>query len=186
VSRVNRLIENYARHIAIPWGDVAAAQRVIFCVYNENEELRLRARIDEFELATKDRGHGWALFDLTDTFADWMADQKYAKSYFQKPHLINTLLPKYIAYLTGRFETFLIEKNVGEETVVALSGVGSVFGFQKVKDVVDKFAPLVKGRLLVFFPGSYENDNYRLLDGYDGWNYLAVPITADKDYLGMA
>ena len=38
------------------------------------------------------------------------------------------------------------------------------------------------GRLLVFFPGSYENNNYRLLDGYDGWNYLAVPITADKGY----
>ena len=40
---------------------------------------------------------------------------------------------------------------------------------------------LVAGRLLIFFPGSYENNNYRLLDAYDGWNYLAVPITADKD-----
>ena len=27
--------------------------------------------------------------------------------------------------------------------------------------------------LLIFFPGSYENNNYRLLDGYDGWNNLA-------------
>ena len=64
--------------------------------------------------------------------------------------------------------------------MVALKGVGSLFGLLKVKEVVDKFAPLLRGRLLVFFPGSYENTNYRLLDGYDGWNYLAGPITADK------
>jgi len=71
----------------------------------------------------------------------------------------------------------LTEKSAGSNTVVALKGVGSLFGFLKVKDVVDKLAPLVSGRLLVFFPGTYENNNYRLLDGYDGWNYLAVPIT---------
>ena len=66
--------------------------------------------------------------------------------------------------------------------VVALLGVGSLFSFLKVKEVVDKLAPKVGGRLLVFFPGTYENNNYRLLNGYDGWNYLAVPITADKEY----
>jgi hypothetical protein len=66
--------------------------------------------------------------------------------------------------------------------VVALQGVGSLFSLLKVREVVDKFAPMVSGRLLVFFPGIYENNNYRLLDGYDGWNYLAVPITADKDH----
>jgi len=48
--------------------------------------------------------------------------------------------------------------------------------------LVDKLSPLVQGRLLVFFPGSCENDNYRLLDGYDGWNYLAVTITEDKEW----
>ncbi|MBA7556966.1 hypothetical protein ES705_49694 [subsurface metagenome] len=51
-----------------------------------------------------------------------------------------------------------------------------------IQEVVDELAPLVSGRLLVFFPGSFENNNYRLLDGYDGWNYLAVPITADKEF----
>ena len=65
--------------------------------------------------------------------------------------------------------------------MVALKGVGSLFGLLKVKAVVDKLAPMVKGRIVVFFPGTYENNNYRLLDGYDGWNYLAVPITADME-----
>ena len=38
----------------------------------------------------------------------------------------------------------------------------------------------MKGRLLVFFPGVYEQNNYRLLDARDGWNYLAFPITASE------
>ena len=62
----------------------------------------------------------------------------------------------------------------------ALAGVGSLFGLLKVKGVVDRLAPIVPGRLVVFFPGSYEENNYRLLDAYDGWGYLAVPITADQ------
>ena len=182
MSRVKQLVQSYASHIAVPWrSDAAAAQRVIFCVYNENEELRLRAKVDEFELATRQAGHAWALFDLTDSFANWLAPQRYAKSYYEKPHLLSPLLPRYLTHITDEFTAFLESKQVGEDSVVALKGVGSLFGFLKVKEVVDKLAPLAKGRLLVFFPGSYENNNYRLLDGYDGWNYLAVPITADKD-----
>mgnify|MGYP001357226354 CR=1 FL=1 len=183
MSRVKRLIQSYGRHIAIPWrDDVAAAQRVVFCVYNENEERWLRARVDEFEIVTRQAGHEWVLFDLTNTFAGWLATQRYAKSYFQKPHLLATVLPKYLGYIVSEFERVLKETNANDNTVVAVQGVGSLFGFLKVKDVVDKLAPLVEGRLLVLFPGSYENNNYRLLDGYDGWNYLAMPITADKDY----
>ena len=183
MSKVKRLLKNYSRFISIPWrGDAAAAQRVIFCVYNENDELRLRAGIDEFEIATRQPGHDWALFDLTDTFPQWLAEQRYAKSYFQKPQLLSALLPKYLAYIVETFRKFLQERAVDETSVVALKGVGTLFGFIKVKDVVDHLAPMVPGRLLVFFPGSYEKNNYRLLDGYDGWNYLAVPITADKEF----
>lgn len=183
MSRVKRLVQSYGKYIAIPWrGDAAALQRVIFCVYHEAEELRLRAKVDEFEIATRQAGHGWSVFDLTDTFATWLYSQRYAKSYFQKPHLLATLLPKYLAFVMDEFASFLQKNQVHEDSVVALTGVGSLFGFLKVKEVVDQLAPQVKGRLLVFFPGSYEDNNYRLLDGYDGWNYLAVPITADKDF----
>lgn len=183
MSRVKRLMQSYSKYISVPWrDDAAAAQRVIFCVYNETEERWLRAKVDEFEIVTRQAGHEWAMFDLTDTFAIWLASQRYAKSYFQKPYLLSTLLPKYLAFITDEFETFLQKNEIGSDSVVAIKGVGSLFGFLKVKEVVDKFAPMVKGRLLVFFPGSYENNNYRLLDGYDGWNYLAIPITADKEY----
>ena len=98
------------------------------------------------------------------------------------PIFSGLLLSKYLAFITEEFEEFLEANSIREESVVALKGVGSLFGFLKVKEVVEELAPLVEGRLLVFFPGSYENNNYRLLDGYDGWNYLAVPITADKEF----
>ena len=183
MNRIRRLIQSYGRYISLPWRKEAApAQRVIFCVYHETEERSLRAKVDEFEIATRRAGHEWALFDLTDTFADWFSSQRYAVSYFRQPRLLPTLLPKYLHFIADRFQSFLIHDGIGPDHVVALKGVGSLFGFLKVKDVVEKLAPMVKGRLVVFFPGSCENNNYRLLDGYDGWNYLAVPITADKEY----
>ena len=68
MSKIKRLIQSYNKYISIPWrNDAAAAQRVIFCVYNENEERRLRAKTDEFEIVTRQAGHKWAEFDLTDT-----------------------------------------------------------------------------------------------------------------------
>ncbi|OQA13363.1 MAG: hypothetical protein BWY64_03662 [bacterium ADurb.Bin363] len=177
MSKIKRLLESYSKFIAVPWrDDAAAAQRVIFCVYSETDELHLRASIDEFEIATSQTGHKWAVFDLTDIFPAWLGTQRYAESYFQKPHLLPNLMPKLLLYIVEEFSKFLAQQ------VVALQGVGSLFGFLKVKEVVEKLAPLVSGRLVVLFPGSYENNNYRLLDGYDGWNYLAVPLTADKKF----
>ena len=181
MSKIKDLIQSYSNIIAIPWrDDIAALQRVIFCVYYQADELKIRAKIEEFELATKNCGHGWLVFDLTDTFAEWLSGQRYAKSYFEKPQLLSPLLPKYLMFVVQQFDTFLRENAADQNTVVAVKGTGALFGLLKVKEVVDKLAPLIKGRLLVFFPGSYENNNYRLLDGYDGWDYLAVAITASK------
>ena len=66
------------------------------------------------------------------------------------------------------------------DTVVALLGVGSLFGLARVSTLVEGIKDTVPGRLLVFFPGEHhpENHTYRLLDARDGWNYLAVPLLA--------
>lgn len=181
MSKLKRLLQSWERFIRTPWrDDVAAAQRVVFCVYDPADERALRVKIEEFELATRAAGHGWQQFDLTDSFAEWLGSQRYAAKYFEKPELLGTLLPKYLDFLAQRFVAFIAESGADGNSVVAVNGVGSVFGLCKVKGVVDAFAPHVQGRLLVFFPGSFENNNYRLLDGYDGWNYLAVPITAGQ------
>lgn len=183
MNKIEKLCRSYGKFINVPWRtDAAATQRVIFCVYDREDERKLRARIGEFETETQRLGHTWVLFDLTNTFAIWLSGQRYKESYFKKPELISTLMPNYQAFIKKEFEKFLEAQKVSENTVVALLGAGSLFGFIKVKEVVDTFAPLVEGRLLVFFPGTYENNNYRLLDGYDGWNYLAVMIRAtDKE-----
>ena len=89
------------------------------------------------------------------------------------------MIHRYLDWLEARFTAELSAQGVGDNHVVTLYGVGSLFGLLKVKEVVDRLAPHVSGRLAVLFPGSFENNNYRLLDGYDGWNYLATPITAD-------
>ena len=185
LSKARKLLDNYSKYIGVPWRtDLAAAQRVIFCVYNQDDELRIRLLMDEYKVATSEAGHGWALFDLTDSFANWLSGQRYKKSYFDKPELISTLMPKYLEYIESQFIEFIQSEKVDVDTVVALMGVGSLFGFLRVKEVVDVLAPLVEGRLLVFFPGTMPgNNNYRLLDRYDGWNYLAVAITADKEMM---
>ncbi len=183
MSRVKRLIKSYTQFISVPWrDDVASAQRVVFCVYHETEERSLRSKLDEFELASRQAGHDWFHHDLTDTFAEWLALQRYAKSYYEKPSLLSTIYPKYLEYIALEFDARISKLEVPQNSVIAVSGVASLFGFLKVKDVVDRLAPSVLGRLVIFFPGSYEDNNYRLLDGYDGWNYLAVPITADKNF----
>jgi hypothetical protein len=181
VNKLKRLLRSYSQHIAVPWRpDAAAAQRVIFCVYDETDELQLRYRLDEFELATKQSGHDLACFDLTNSFAEWMSTEDYATSYFQEPELLKDLLPEeFLEFIEKSFDQWATDVPLTDSTVVALRGVGSVFGFAKVKDCIDRLAPKISGRLVVFFPGSYEDNNYRLLDGYDGWNYLAVPITAN-------
>jgi len=182
VNKLERLKTSYESYIRIPWQQNAApSQRVLFCIYDAVDELRIRARIGEFEIATEQAGHEWLPFDLTDTFAGWLSTQKYASKYYEKPELLATLLQKYADDIVVKFEQHVLKHGVGANTVVALTGVGSLFGLLKVNQVVARLAPLTAGRLLVFFPGSYREDNsYRLFDAYDGWDYLAVPITADN------
>jgi hypothetical protein len=182
VSRVDRLLENYVGLIGVPWrADAAPMQRVMFCVYPKEEELRLRRKVEEFRLKTVQAGHPMHVFDVSNTFAEWLAAQKYARGYFERPEHIDSLSSRYQTHITESFQQFLRDHESGPDAVVALLGVGMLFGLLKVKAVVDALAPLVPGRLVIFFPGSYENQNYRLLDAYDGWNYLAVPITSEPD-----
>jgi len=51
MSKIKQLIKSYGSFISVPWKeDAAEAQRVIFCVYGENEELRLRSKIEEVDI----------------------------------------------------------------------------------------------------------------------------------------
>ena len=57
-------------------------------------------------------------------------------------------------------------------------GVASLYGFMRVSELIRSVEPSIHGRLLiVLFPGTKNENNYRLLDARDGWNYLANSIT---------
>jgi hypothetical protein len=166
----------------VPWqAGLAAIQRVIFAVYDKSDELRLRANVGEFELATKNAQHDWLLLDISNAFPEWMAAQEYRDAYFECPDDLSGYqsgeVTEFIQSLIATLKT-RISAEAGPNTVVALLGVGSLFGLGRVSTVVEGIKDTVQGRLLVFFPGEYhpENHAYRLLDARDGWNYLAVPL----------
>lgn len=182
MSKVAKLLNIYREHIAVPWKQgVAGIQRVIFAVYDPHDELRMRAHLLEFEIATKAAGHAWQLIDITDSFPVWLAGQRYRESYFENPDDLGGYVAGKITDFTQDLEQDLrqkISEAADTNTVTALLGVGSLFGLTRVSHVVEKIADTIPGRLLVFFPGEYANNNYRLLDARDGWNYMAVPLVA--------
>jgi len=179
LSRVDHLVKRYERFVSLPWDrNLAGPQRVWFVIYDKTDERRIRARIGEFELATKGAGHGWQLIDLTDSFPHWMAGQEYRESYFHSPEDLDILLSDFRDQVIQDLGAVLTRDESTTNSVVVVMGIASLFGFVKVSDIINAVAKNIRGRLLVFFPGEYENNNYRLLDARDGWNYLSVPITA--------
>ena len=183
-SKVAKLVFAYRQHLTVPWqAGLAAIQRVIFAVYDKSDELRLRANVEEFALATQQAGKQWLLLDITQAFPEWMAAQEYRDAYFESPEDLAGYqageLTEFIADLTARLKE-RIAAEAGPNTVVALLGVGALFGVARVSSLVEGVKDAVDGRLLVFFPGEYhpETHSYRLLDARDGWNYLAVPLLA--------
>ncbi len=183
-SKVGKLVSVYRQHLTVPWQTgLAAVQRVIFAVYDKTDELRLRANIGEFELATQQAGKQWLLLDVTNAFPEWMVAQEYRDAYFESPEDLAGYkageLTEFVAHLKARLKA-QIHAEAGPDTVVAVLGVGTLFGLVRVSSVVEGIQDAVEGRLLVFFPGEYhpENYTYRLLDARDGWNYLAVPLLA--------
>ena len=176
-SRIERLAGTYERHVAAPWRrTLAGAQRVVFVVYDKEMERTLRARVGEFEQATLRADHGWTLVDCTSWFADWMAGDEYRDAYFEDPSLLELKLESEFRAESARRLTIALEES-GENDVLALLGVASLYGFLRVSDLIRSVEPAVRGRLVVFFPGSRNENNFRLLDARDGWNYLAQAIT---------
>lgn len=179
-SKIARLIQSYQTYIDLPWEKgLAGVQKVIFAVYDKQDELKIRAQVEEFEIATITAKHEWQLIDITDAFPEWMAQQEYRDSYFEYPEDLQDSLAEFTRSVSQKITAILEQAN--DNTVVALQGVSSLFGFAHCSEVIAQVANHVQGRLLVLFPGEYENNNYRLLDARPGWNYQAVPITANKN-----
>lgn len=181
MGSVEGLLKAYERFVRLPWDSgLAGPQKVWFAIYEPSQERRLRLRVPEFEMATTAAGHGWVPVDLTNAFAEWMANHEYREAYFENPEDLEIALPEFAGSVIDRVSQVLRSPEADENVVVAISGLASLFGFMRASVLMDAVASYIRGRLLVFFPGEREGSNYRLLDARDGWNYLAVPITATE------
>ncbi len=185
MGRIEDLAGRYQGHISAPWQrNLAGAQRTIFVVHDKTDERKVRAKLGLFEIATKAAGHGWKVIDLTGTFAHWMAAMDYREAYFEEPSDLSLKLQSdFVQYAAAELRKVLTAEDVDADTVVAVHGVASLFGFTKVSLVLKEVEHDIRGRLVLFFPGEFDNNNYRLLDARDGWNYLAVPITLHSGVL---
>lgn len=182
MNEIERLVEKYQRDISLPWDyTLAGPQRIWFVIYDPMQERRLRLHIEDFEVATKNALHGWQLVDLTDTFPLWMALHEYREAYFEQPEDMDLALEDYAAHVIEIVKQALTAPAVDQDTVVAVMGLGSLFGLMRASLLFERVAPTVRGRLVAFFPGHKDGSNYRLLDARDGWNYLAYAITATDE-----
>ncbi|MGL5215514.1 MAG: BREX protein BrxB domain-containing protein [Aeromonas hydrophila] len=175
-DRLSKLIKRFTTYISVPWRSVLSAEeRAVFVVYHKEDELKLRARVTEFQLAVEQHGHRWQLLDITDAFPKWMGEHDYADAYFAEPELLVGSYEFFAEELAERLKEE-VDKTLGGNDVVALLGTGTLFGFASVSGLVKALSPVVKGKLVVFFPGEYHDNNFSLLDAKDGWGYHATAI----------
>lgn len=179
-NNIDGLIQAYEKVVNGKWEETLSAQeRIWFLVYDPDSQRKVDFRLSDFENATKKAGKKWANVSLKDCFPDWMASHEYREEYFRKPSLLkyqfDTLLKP---FLINEILNEIKISNADNETVIAFTHVSSIFGFARLSDILNHIAGAVKGRLLVFFPGEFEKNQFRLLNARDGWSYLARPITA--------
>ena len=184
MSHCDRLLQNYQRFVRLPWSEhLAGKQRVWFAVYPPSEERRVRAHVQEFQVATIGAGHKWHAVDVTDLPARWLANHEYKDGYFADPVALQAVEEEVRARAVTVLHDALRAPGVDEDTVVAVQGVGALFGFAHVSPIISGVEDAIRGRLLVFFPGEYERNLYRFMDARDGFDYMAVPITSNESVL---
>src|SRR5882724_4719629 len=183
MNAIDRLLSNYSRQVRLPWSaNMSGKQRVWFAVYPPAEERRVRARLPQFEALTLEAKHEWTKVDLTRLLPEFLAAHKYRESIFQKPEHL-----KAGSQLEGKAAALIAEacdrEEVSSNSVVAVTGLSSLFDFMRVSSLIERAEDHIRGRLLVFFPGEYAGNIYRFMDARDGFNYMAVPITSTESFI---
>ena len=179
-----RLRQNYQRFVRLPWSkNQAGKQRVWFAVYPPSEERRIRVQMPEFQMATVDAGHKWKLIDITSIPPAWLASHPYKDGYYTDSSALQTVEEDIRGRVVQELRKVLEAPDVDADTVVAVQGTGSLYGFAHISPIIEGIEDAIRGRLLVFFPGEYERNLYRFMDARDGFNYMAVPITSNESEL---
>jgi hypothetical protein len=179
-SKIDQLLSAFELVVNEPWTNALSGQeRIWFLVYDPSEQRKIDLRLGDFETATMKAGKRWILISMKNCFPSWMAGHEYKEEYFNDPEtLVDQLEVEFkqyaIQYLTSEIE----KQNVDDNALIVIKDISSLFGFNRISDVLNGSAGAFKGRVLIFFPGEFEKNHYRLLDARDGWSYLARPIIA--------
>ena len=179
-TRIESLIEAYIKVVKEPWASTLSGQeRIWFLVYDPAEQRKIDLHIGEFETAAIRAGKKWKTISLKQCFPSWMASHEYKVDYFINPeYIVDQLEAAFIPYAIQFLKNELTKIDPDEHTIIALKDVSALFGFARLSEILKSCDKYFKGRLLIFFPGEFEQNHYRLLDARDGWDYLARPITA--------
>ena len=183
MSAIDRLLTNYSRQVRLPWSaSRSGKQRVWFAVYPPADERRVRARLPQFEATTLEAQHEWLTVDLTSLLPQWMAEYEYREAAFKEPDQF-TMGSQIEDLAVDRVRHACNSEDATATCVVAVTGLATLFDYMRVSSLVERVEDSVRGRLLVFFPGEYAGNVYRFMDARDGFNYLAVPLTATESFL---
>lgn len=178
-SKIDQLLSAFEKVVKEPWSSALSGQeRIWFLVYDPAEQRKVDLRMGDFESVATKAGKKWKEVSLKNCFPSWMSNHEYREDYFISPeYIVDQLeaefIPYAIQYLKNEFNK--IEQN--EDMLLALRDVSSIFGFARLSEILKSCDKDFKGRILIFFPGEFEHNHYRLLDARDGWDYLARPIT---------
>jgi hypothetical protein len=179
-SKVDNLLAAFEKVLNEPWkGTLSGQERLWFLVYDPAEQRKVELRLGDFETAALKAGKKWASISMKPCFPQWMAGHEYKEEYFADPDaLVDQLETEFKAFAVRFLTERLHALDTDDRTLVALRDVSSLFGLVRLSDVLNGAAHAFRGRMLVFFPGEFQNNQFRLLDARDGWSYLARPITA--------
>lgn len=175
------VLRHYQRQVALTWQtDVPPEGRVWILWYDKGLDRRVRGRLHELEAATSSAGHGWHHLDLSALFPTWIARHELFAELLAVPDELPGLLPDFKLAVADELRTAL--SRCGPNDLLALSGCGAMFGLLRISTLIGDVAHLIRGRLLLLFPGRHSAGVYKLLDAREGWNYHAVPIPASDAY----
>jgi hypothetical protein len=178
-TRIDLLIEAYEKVVKEPWSTALSGQeRIWFLVYDPAEQRKVDLRLGDFETIAVRSGKKWKSISLKQCFPSWMANHEYKEDYFANPeYIVDQLEAEFIPFAISFLKGELNKIEQDQDTLIAVRDVSSLFGFGRLSEILKSCDKDFKGRLLIFFPGEFEHNHYRLLDARDGWDYLARPIT---------
>lgn len=87
-------------------------------VYDPADERKVRGRLKQFELSTKEAGKRWQMLSLDHLFADWMATNRHREQLFANPAAMPGALTAFRQHLTAKVGATLGEAD--DRTVVVL------------------------------------------------------------------